>query len=60
MDDEYGVLHGKFPLTEGKQQGIEIGDEVTTDLRVKGEKCLVGRLGVAKKINKEAFKTLLI
>jgi hypothetical protein len=40
--------------------GITIGDEETEDLQVKGSKCLVGRLGVPKKLNKEAFKSLLL
>jgi hypothetical protein len=60
MAEEYGDLYRKFPLTKGEQLGIVISDEETKGLRVKGEKCLVGRLGVAKNINKEAFKTLLI
>jgi hypothetical protein len=39
--------------------GITIGDEETEELRTKGSKCLVGRLGVPKKLNKEAFISLL-
>jgi hypothetical protein len=50
---------GILPLTKGEKHGISIGDDEIEDLRTKGSKCLVGRLGDAKKINKEAFKSML-
>jgi hypothetical protein len=50
---------GILPLTKGEKQGISIGDDEIEDLRIKGSKCLVGRLGDGKKINKEAFKSVL-
>jgi hypothetical protein len=60
MTKEYGVFDDTFPLTEGEQRGIDVSDEETEALPSKGSKCLVGRLGVAKKLNKEAFKSLLL
>lgn len=56
---DYREKFGKFSLTNGEQKGIPIGDDDTEELRLKGMKCLVGQLGVQKKVNKEAFKTLL-
>jgi hypothetical protein len=50
---------GILPLTKGEKQGISIGDDEIEDLRIKGSKCLVGRHGDGKKINKEAFKSVL-
>jgi hypothetical protein len=47
-------------LSGGEQKGIEIAEELIQDLRIKGSKCLVGRLGVPKKLNKEAFKAILL
>ncbi len=58
--EEHGFRVCQFPLTKGEKQGILIYDEEIEDLRAKGSKCLVGRLGVVKKINKEVFKTLLL
>jgi hypothetical protein len=60
MTKENGVFNDEFPLTEGEQRGIDVSDEETEVLRSKGSKCLVGRLGVAKEFNKEAFKSLLV
>jgi hypothetical protein len=60
MAEEYGDWFGNIPLTEGEQRGITIIDDKTEDLKAKGEKCLVGRLAVAKKIKKDAFKTLIV
>jgi hypothetical protein len=47
---------GFFPLLKGRNRVSLLEIE---DLRIKGSKCLVGRLGDAKKINKEAFKLVL-
>jgi hypothetical protein len=54
-----GVFNRKVPLIRGETKGIEIEDEDTEELHDKGLKCLVGRFGTAKKINKEAFKSVL-
>lgn len=60
MLGDYGEKIGNFPLTKGEKQCIQLGAKEVENLRVKGKKCLVGRLGVPKRVNKEAFKTLLI
>jgi hypothetical protein len=60
MAEKYGGSSRTFPLTTGEKQGILIEDDETVDLQSKGELCLVGRLGVAKKINKEAFKATMV
>lgn len=49
-----------FPMSEGEQLGIEIADETVHDLRIKGSRCLVGRLGVPKNLNKETFIAVLL
>jgi hypothetical protein len=49
----------KFPLKAGETKGISIEDDETVELRAMGLRCLVGKLGVNKKLNKEAFKSLL-
>jgi len=53
------VLWG-LPLSEGEQKGLEIVETSTQELCNKGNKCLVGRLGVPKKLNNEAFKSILL
>jgi hypothetical protein len=60
MVGDYGEKVGNFPLTAGESQSIQLEVEEVKDLRAKGKKCLVGRLGVLKRFNKEAFKNLLI
>jgi hypothetical protein len=59
MAEDYGEKFGKFPLIGGETQGIQIGLEDVADLRAKATKCLVSRLGVPKRVNREAFKSLL-
>jgi hypothetical protein len=49
-----------FLMTEGEQKGITIDDGEILDLKQKGTKCLVGRLGIPKKLNNEAFKAILL
>jgi len=51
---------GGLPLTEGELRDLRIADESTKELQVKGSRCLVGRLGAPKKLNKEAFKAILM
>jgi hypothetical protein len=60
MEESKRNLLGGFPLSEGEQKGIEIAVDSVQDLWHKGSKCLVGRLGVPKKLNKEAFKAILL
>lgn len=60
MAEKSGDFQGTFPLIESELQEIDIGEDETEELRTKGSKCLIGRLGVAKKIHKEAFKAILV
>lgn len=59
MAEEFGVFNGGEQFLEEEIQGIDIGEDETEELCTKGSQCLVGRLGVAKRIHKEAFKALL-
>jgi hypothetical protein len=59
MVEDYRERFGKFSLVGGKKQRIHIGLEDVADLCAKASKCLVGRLGAPKQVNKEAFKALL-
>jgi hypothetical protein len=59
MAAKFGDSSQAFPLTTREQQGVHIIDAETEDLRSKGELCLVGKMGVAKKLNKETFKAIL-
>jgi hypothetical protein len=59
MSGDYEDKVGNFPLTEGEKQSIQLGAEEVEELRIKGKRCLVGRLDVPKRINKKAFKTFL-
>jgi hypothetical protein len=46
-------------LTGGEKEGISISKGEISDVRQKGELCLVGKLWTKKPTNKEAFKTVL-
>jgi hypothetical protein len=59
MAGVFGNYHGLFPPTEGELQEVDISDDETKELRTKGSKCLIGRLGVAKKIHRDSFKAIL-
>lgn len=45
--------------TKGEQEGIAITEDDVGEIRMRGENCLIGRIWAKKKINKEAFKTVL-
>jgi hypothetical protein len=60
MAEESGKFYNHLPFTEGELKEIDIGDEETQELSTKGSKCLLGRLGVSKKIHRESFKANLI
>lgn len=46
-------------LTAGEQLGISITEEDVEETRAIGANCMVGRLWAEKKVNKEAFKSIL-
>jgi hypothetical protein len=57
--DDMGMLCGRIARIGGENIGISISEgDVAADIE-KGERCLVGRIGEEKKVNKEAFKTVL-
>jgi hypothetical protein len=59
MADELEHLCSRITLTGGEQNGISITEGEISDVRKKGEQCLVGRLWSEKATNKEAFQTVL-
>lgn len=59
MARRYGG-HKEMNSLASKSQGISVSDDEMDDLRAKGSRCLIGRLGAVKCFNKEAFKTLLL
>jgi hypothetical protein len=60
MARRYGGNKDMLLLTASESQGISVSDDGTEVLRAKGSRCLIGRLGAVKRLNKEAFKTLLL
>jgi len=59
MSEGNGNTVEGFPLSEKEQREIVVEESAIQELCNKGSLCLVGRLGVRKKLNKEAFKTVL-
>ena len=59
MGEDMETLCGRISLIGEEKVGIKILEiEVTAD-REKKKRCLVRRIGEEKKVNKEAFKTVL-
>ncbi|XP_059436282.1 uncharacterized protein LOC132169233 [Corylus avellana] len=59
MVEELAVMCDRISLTEGEKEGITIVEGEIKDLRQKGERCIVGRIGSEKRINKEAFMVMI-
>lgn len=59
MSEELERLCGKIALTEGEKVGLVISEGEIAEGRMKGERCLVGRIGGERRVNKEAFRTVL-
>jgi hypothetical protein len=59
MSEDNGNTVEGFPLSEKEQIEIVVEESAIQELCNKGSLCLVGRLGVPKKLNKEAFITVL-
>jgi hypothetical protein len=59
MADQLGELCGKISLTKGESEGIKITEGEVEEVRVQGGKCLTGRIWMVKKVNNEAFKSVL-
>lgn len=52
-------LCGKISLIGGEQVGITVTEGEIAEGREKGDCCLIGMIGTDRKINREAFKTVL-
>lgn len=59
MADDVDTLCGKVALIRGERDRITIIEGEVADSRERGEKCLVGRIGEERRVNKEAFKIVL-
>lgn len=53
------LLCGRLTLSEGEKEGIEINEGEINVGREKVAHCLVGRVGSEKRVNREAFRTML-
>jgi len=59
MKDLIASMSEGMKLSEGERKEITITESDTADLRGRSERCLLGRLMSDRRIQKEAFKTLM-
>jgi hypothetical protein len=59
MAKDLEELCSKISLTDGEKVGINISEGEIAYRKDKEEHCLIGKIGNDRKINKEAFKSLL-
>ncbi|GLT69909.1 hypothetical protein SLA2020_420210 [Shorea laevis] len=59
METDLDVLCGRLSLSEKEKEGIHISEGEVTVGKTKLARCLVGKLGTEKRINREAFRSLL-
>lgn len=59
MVDELEVLCGRISFSDREKEGISISEGEVAILQEKRSRCLVGRFGTEKRVNREAFKSLL-
>ena len=59
MAEELEKLCGKISLTRGENKVLIICEWELAAGREKGERCLVGKIGSERRVNKEAFRTVL-
>jgi hypothetical protein len=59
MEDLIESMSGGMKLSEGERIEITINETDIADLRGRSERCLLGRLMSDRRIQKEAFKTLM-
>lgn len=59
MAEELKELFSRISLTDSELEKISISEGEITVLRDRGSRCLVGRIETDKRINRDAFKTLL-
>lgn len=60
MAEAIEELCGRFSLMDSEKEGISITDGEIAVMCEKVTRSLVGRLGTEKRINREAFKSLLL
>jgi hypothetical protein len=59
MADDVDKLCSKVALIGGERDGITITEGEVAESRDRGERCLVGRIGEERRVNKEAFRTVM-
>jgi hypothetical protein len=59
MGDDLETLCGRISFVGGEKAGITIIEGEIVEGLVKGERCLIGRIGTEWKVNKEAFRSVL-
>lgn len=59
MDSVLEHLCSKISLSDGEKCGISVADGEIASVREIGGRCLIGRIGLEKPINREAFKSVL-
>jgi hypothetical protein len=59
MADQLEKLCGSISLTEGEKVGLTITEGEVDEVRAQGGRCLVGKVWMGRRANKEAFKTVL-
>lgn len=60
MAEGVDELCGKLSLVGGKATGISVIEGEIAEGREIGKRCLVGKIGIEKKVNKKAFKSMLL
>jgi hypothetical protein len=60
MEELIESMGDSMKLTEGERKGITITKVDIADLRAKSERCFLGRLMSDRRIQKEAFRALMI
>jgi hypothetical protein len=59
MAEQLAKLYGNMSLSEGEKTGIAITEGEIEEARAQGGWCLIGRIWLGKKVNKEAFTSVL-
>jgi hypothetical protein len=59
MEGRIESMSDRLKLSEGERKEITITESDTADLRGRSERCLLGKLMSDRRIQKEAFKTLM-
>ncbi|XP_059436243.1 uncharacterized protein LOC132169189 [Corylus avellana] len=59
MAEQLEKLWGTISLTEGEKNGIAITEGEIEEARAQGGRCLIGKLWMGKRVNKDALKTVL-